>query len=91
MKELKIDDKQKYFDDHYPFLDVPKLTDKKECIHCNKVIIVGDYKVFKNQSGFEFICCPNAPECDGTIIDWLPVDGNKMLLDTDHDQYVSKN
>lgn len=91
MIELKINDKQKYFDDHYPFLDVPMLTDKKKCIHCNKVIIVGDYKVFKNQSGFEFISCPNAPECDGTIIDWLPVDDNQMLLDTDYDQYVSKN
>jgi hypothetical protein len=29
-----------------------------------------------DQSGEEFICCPNAPDCDGTVIDWFPADNN---------------
>jgi hypothetical protein len=73
MKEIKIEDKQKYLNENCPFVDPPKLTDKRECIHCGKIITVGDFKVFKDTFGDEYICCPNAPECDGTIIDWMPV------------------
>jgi hypothetical protein len=71
MEEIIIKNKQKYLEDNYPFEGTPILTDKKRCIHCNRSITVGDYKVFKAEDGFEFICCPNAPECDGTVIDWL--------------------
>lgn len=71
MKELIITDKQKYLEENYPFVGVPKLTDKKRCIHCNRIITVGDYKVYKADDGFEFICCPNAPGCSGTLIDWF--------------------
>jgi hypothetical protein len=71
MTEIIIIDKQQYLNDHYPFADVPKLVDSKLCIHCNKIITVGDFKVFKNKSGFEYICCPNSPACDGTLIDWV--------------------
>lgn len=73
MKEIKINDKQKYFSENYPFLEIPDLLDQKLCIHCDSVIIVGDYKVFSDNSGEEYICCPNAPECDGTIIDWIEI------------------
>lgn len=74
MEELIIADKQNYLKDNYPFVDKPKLTDTKLCIHCDEVITVGDFKVFKDKSGFEYICCPNAPECNGTVIDWFDVD-----------------
>ncbi len=74
MEEIIIHDKQEYFEKNYPFLDPPELTDKKECIHCGKIITVGDFKVFKNEDGFEFISCPNAPECNGTLIDWIDVE-----------------
>jgi hypothetical protein len=73
MKEVEVKDKQQYFNEHYPFTDPPELADRKECIHCGEIIIVGNFKVYKDDTGFEFICCPNAPECDGTVIDWLPV------------------
>lgn len=76
MKELVIKDKQKYLNDNYPFDDVPKLTDKKYCIHCEEIITVGDYKVFKDEDGEEYIYCPNAPDCDGTIIDWFDAKPN---------------
>jgi hypothetical protein len=65
-------DKEIYLKENYPFAEIPKLTDKVHCIHCQKNVIVGDYKV-EIQYNEEYICCPNAPECDGTIIDWINV------------------
>lgn len=73
MIEIKIQDKQKYLDENYPFEEIPELYDKKKCIHCDSIIFVGNYKVFKDESGDEWIHCPNAPECDGTPLDWMPV------------------
>lgn len=74
MEELLIADKQKYLDENYPFEDVPKLTDKKRCIHCDSIIQVGEYKVMKDKIGNEYIYCPNAPKCNGTVIDWFDLD-----------------
>jgi len=73
MEEVIIKYKQKYLIDNYPFEDVPKLTDKKRCIHCDSITSVGDYKTFKYELlEEEFICCPSAPSCSGTVIDWFP-------------------
>lgn len=74
MRELKIEDKEKYLKENYPFMNPPKLTDSKECIHCGEIITVGEFKVFKDEVGNEFIYCPNAPRCNGTVIDWIPVE-----------------
>jgi hypothetical protein len=71
MEEIIIADKEKYLLKNYPFRPIPKLTAKRRCIHCNKDIIVGDFKVFRDKNGEEFICCPNAPECDGTVLQWF--------------------
>jgi len=73
MKELIIKDKQKFLEENYPFKDVPKLTDKLECIHCNSIFIVGDYKVYVTDGGFEMLCCPNFLKCGGTVIDWWEI------------------
>ena len=73
MQEVIIKAKAKYLKETYPFSDVPKLSDRKHCIHCDQDIIVGDFKVFKDKSGQELIYCPNAPECDGTPLDWFSV------------------
>ena len=54
------------------FKDVPKLTDQQKCIHCGENFIVGDYKV-ELVGKIEYIVCPNAPDCDGTLIDWINV------------------
>ena len=70
MKFKEIKDKASYLKKHYPFVGVPKLTDKKHCIHCGQDFIVGDYKV-ELANGEEYIVCPNAPKCDGTLIDWF--------------------
>jgi hypothetical protein len=74
MKEIVIKDKQLYLNKNYPFADTPIITDRQRCIHCNCVFIVGDYKVFKGRFRMEYICCPNAPDCSGTVIDWEDVD-----------------
>ncbi len=71
MQEIKIEDKQKYLNEHYLFAPVPKIEEKMVCAHCDSVFTVGDYRVYKDETGFEAICCPNAPECKGTIIDWV--------------------
>jgi hypothetical protein len=74
MQPLTITNKLTYLKDNYPFEEIPALTDTKRCIHCNAVFEVKDYKVFKDKSGEEYICCPNAPECNGTVIDWFDVE-----------------
>jgi len=74
MQPLTIPDKLTYLHENYPFADIPALTDTKRCIHCDSVITVGDYKVYKDETGFEYICCPNAPECNGSVIDWMDVE-----------------
>jgi hypothetical protein len=71
MREIIIKDKEKYLSENYPFSEIPDLLDQKRCIHCDSIVTVGDYKVFSDETGFEYICCPNAPKCNGTIIDWI--------------------
>ena len=75
MQEIKIQDKQKYLNEHYPFENVPKLSDMKCCMQCDLVFKVGDFKVFRDVAGEETISCPNAPDCYGTAIDWLDIEG----------------
>ena len=70
MKEIAIQNKEQYFRENYPFYDLPRLSDKKRCVLCGKVIAVADYKVFTDDEGYEMICCPNAPSCEGTVVDW---------------------
>lgn len=70
MKFKEIENKEAYLKRRSPFMEIPKLTDKKICIRCKKKFVVGDYKVeIKDRK--EYIVCPNAPSCDGTIMDWV--------------------
>lgn len=78
MIEVKINDKEKYLKANYPFANPPKLTEMRECIHCGNIITIGDFKVFKEGTGEEYICCPHAPDCDGTVIDWLELDNKRQ-------------
>lgn len=73
MLEKVIEDKEAYLKENYPFYPVPKLTAHRLCIHCDEVIVVGAFKVIVGRNGMEYICCPHAPACDGTVIDWIPV------------------
>ena len=72
----EIKNKESYLKKNYPFEDVPDLNDIKECIHCGKKIRVGDYKVQIEKTGdkeVELIVCPNAPECQGSVVDWFDI------------------
>ena len=73
MEEVYIEDKQKYLEENYPFGDMPELDSEICCIHCDTIFKVGEYKVFADEDGEEYICCPSAPKCDGTVIDWIPI------------------
>jgi hypothetical protein len=80
MFEKVIVDKSAYLKDNYPFYPIPSLTAKRLCIHCDKVIVVGEFKVLVGKNQFEYICCPNAPECNGTVIDWIKVPREKRAV-----------
>jgi len=71
VEEVKIENKEQYFNAHYPFGEPPKLSEKRRCLHCDSIFVISDYKVFRDENGSELICCPHAPSCDGTIIDWF--------------------
>lgn len=70
----EIENKEEYLKENYPFGNIPELTEKRHCIHCGNDILVGDYQVLIESSGAEFIVCPNAPECTGSVIDWMSTD-----------------
>lgn len=71
-KKEKIEDlyRENFFYRNSPFWHEDNYYNKKQfCIHCYAIIEVKKYKVVGG-----LICCPNYPECNGTIIDWLPVE-----------------
>lgn len=57
---------------HYSILGCSQLANMMECIHSGEIILEGDHKVMVSASGFESINRPNAPEYNGTLIDWSP-------------------
>ena len=81
---FNIKAKKEYLTNCSPF-KADNLADKKICMHCRKEIVVGDYKIRiekKGSSVVDLIACPNAPECDGFIIDWFDsTKKNKLFFD----------
>ena len=73
MKEIIIKEKQQYLIDNRIFTKILNVNDKKHCTHCNSTISVGDYKVIRDEDNNDYICCPNYPKCNGTIIDWFDI------------------
>lgn len=79
-KEISdMSEKKAYLEKHWSSID---FNDKKTCIHCSQQIKVSDFKI-EVLNGFEYICCPNAPQCDGTIIDWMPLSAPKATTTTE--------
>lgn len=79
MKFKEIQDKEAFLKENYPFANVPKLGDKKHCLHCNQTITVGDYKVetaynVLKGADHDYIVCPNAPKCNGNCTDWMDLE-----------------
>jgi len=76
MKFLFIENKERYLNENYIFSPIPKITDRMTCSDCGRSFIVGDFKVIVEYNRLlhtsdELIVCPNAPKCDGTILDWV--------------------
>jgi hypothetical protein len=70
---IKDEDKEKYLNDNHPCRSFDSLEFEVVCYHCNTIFKVGQYKVFIDEDEDEIICCPNAPECDGNALDWIPL------------------
>jgi len=71
--EVFVENKQGYLEEH-KISDVG-FEDEMMCCHCEEKIKVKDYKLVSVcGDDFDYISCPNWPECDGTILDWWPVD-----------------
>jgi hypothetical protein len=75
-KDIKYEDKESYLKENFPPYNNRKLTDKKHCIYCEKTIVIGDYKI-EIEDDREYIVCPNAPDCDGSIIHWANIPDDK--------------
>ncbi len=83
LKEIKQEEREKYFMDNYPSTEKPNFNEKRICINCKSVINVADYKVEISEKlpyydKREFIVCPNAPTCDGNIIHWFEYNENLL-------------
>ena len=76
---IKDEDKQEFFNKNYCFGEPPDFNETRYCLHCGEIIRVGDFKV-QREEGFDFICCPNWPDCDGTIADWMPEEKTTVLV-----------
>lgn len=74
MEEILIKNKEEYLQMNYPFENPPSLNEKRQCLHCDNVFEIREFKVYKDSSELEYICCPHAPECDGSVIDWIQIE-----------------
>jgi len=54
-------------------------TVKIQCIHCDNEFFLKEFKVLvEKTTGEEYIVCKYYPECNGTMIDFMPI-GNMDL------------
>ena len=68
--ELNEDEKKLFLEFNYPFEPLVKMIERRFCLHCGEWFTVKDFKV-EQKDKFNYIVCPNAPDCDGTVIDWV--------------------
>ena len=73
--EISVKNKMNYLESYSPFADsVKEFNDKVECIHCGNKFVLNEFKVVREMAyGKEYIVCKHYPECDGSIIDFVPV------------------
>lgn len=68
-----------YLKVHYFKDPVPKMTDNMICLCCQKSFRVQDFKVEVTTCDccgeyMELIRCPNAPDCEGDLTDWMGIE-----------------
>ncbi len=67
---LKEEEKKNFILEHgYQDLE---LNEVRKCIHCGLTFEVKDFKAFEEGKRKKeyYVCCPNSPQCNGTIFDW---------------------
>ena len=72
--EINVKDKMKYLENYSPFANSPEeYNDKVQCIHCGNEFVFNEFKVIREMAyGKEYIVCKHYPDCDGSIIDFIP-------------------
>ncbi len=63
------EDRELVLEQLYPFIPVPKLTDRMIDIHVDKDFVVKDFRVTW-EFGMNYLVSPYYPEGGGTVIDW---------------------
>ena len=68
---LSTDEEKKQFILEHGYMDL-ELNEIRKCMHCGLTFEVKDFKAFEEGKRKKeyYVCCPNAPECSGTIMDW---------------------
>jgi hypothetical protein len=70
--EIPQEERKEFFEKHNFFPDM-NYDSKRCCIHCNEIITVSEYKI-ELLNDMKYICCPNAPSCTGTLLDFMTED-----------------
>lgn len=70
------DEKGFYLRHHCIRLNIPNMEDEMICLQCNSLFKVKDFKVVITTCDccneyMEYIVCPNAPDCEGDMLDWV--------------------
>jgi hypothetical protein len=73
-EEVPITDKRDYYAKNNPFVEA-RFDEKVCCLHCDNEFAFNEFKVIREKrTGEEYIVCKHFPECNGSIIDFIPVD-----------------
>ncbi|GHU64820.1 hypothetical protein FACS1894123_10130 [Bacteroidia bacterium] len=73
-EEVTVKNKQNYYAQNNPFVE-DRFNEKVCCLHCDDEFIFNEFKVIRNKTtNEEYIACKHFPECNGTIIDFMPAD-----------------
>ena len=71
--EIPAEDKAKILKMLYPFRPFPRLEDKVEDIHAEKIFTIKDFIVTR-EGRMNILASPFYLESGGTVMDWFPVD-----------------
>jgi len=72
-EEILVKNKLDYYKKNNPF-DENRYNENIKCLHCGNIFIFNEFKVVREKcpNGKEYIVCKHFPECDGSIIDFMP-------------------
>lgn len=71
---VPVTDKKDYYEKNNPFAE-DRFNEKICCLHCDNEFVFNEFKVIRNKTtNEEFIVCKHYPECNGSLIDFMPAD-----------------